>query len=108
VGFSVVMIAQHIINPLNNEYDQLETWTVAAALAEATEQIELGDYDTVARRVVTLVEAGIEIFLLQFQPLKQELRRFAEEIIPRVRYLQRDCAVAREEWKPSATAPHTS
>jgi alkanesulfonate monooxygenase len=41
LGFSVVMIAQHIINPLNNDYDQLKTWTAAAALAEATERIEL-------------------------------------------------------------------
>src|SRR5215469_6112325 len=41
LGFSVVMIAQHIINPLNNDYHQLETWSAAAALAEATERIEL-------------------------------------------------------------------
>jgi alkanesulfonate monooxygenase len=68
----------------------------------------VGDYDTVARRIVTLVEAGIETFLLQFQPLRQELRRFAEEIMPRVRYLQRDCAVAREDWKSSEATPHTS
>jgi len=35
------MIAQHIINPLNNDYHQLETWSAAAGLAEATERIEL-------------------------------------------------------------------
>jgi alkanesulfonate monooxygenase len=27
LGFRVVMIAQHIINPLNNDYHQLETWS---------------------------------------------------------------------------------
>jgi alkanesulfonate monooxygenase len=48
----------------------------------------VGDYDTVARRIVAHSEAGIETFLLQFQPLKAELRRFAEEIIPRVHDLQ--------------------
>jgi alkanesulfonate monooxygenase len=68
----------------------------------------VGDYDTVARRIVTVVEAGIETFLLQFQLLKQELRRFAEEIVPRVRYLQRDCTVAREDLKSSEAASHTS
>jgi alkanesulfonate monooxygenase len=48
----------------------------------------VGDYDTVARRIVALTEAGIETFLLQFQPMKAELRRFAEQIMPRVRELQ--------------------
>jgi alkanesulfonate monooxygenase len=60
----------------------------------------VGDYDTVARRVVTLIEAGIATFLLQFQPLRQELRRFAEEIIPRVSYLQGGRRVTHEDWKP--------
>ena len=49
----------------------------------------VGDYDTVAQRIVALTEAGIETFLLQFQPLKDELQRFAEQIMPRVRELQR-------------------
>lgn len=34
-GFTTTLIAEHIINPRNQELDQLETWT-AAALAEAT------------------------------------------------------------------------
>jgi alkanesulfonate monooxygenase len=50
----------------------------------------VGDYDTVAGRILTLTEAGIETFLLQFQPFRQELRRFAQEIMPRVRELQKD------------------
>jgi alkanesulfonate monooxygenase len=49
----------------------------------------VGDYDTIARRIVELSETGIETFLLQFQPMKSELRRFAEQIMPRVRELQR-------------------
>jgi alkanesulfonate monooxygenase len=40
-GFSTTLIAQHIINPRNQELDQLETWTAAAALAEATTSIEI-------------------------------------------------------------------
>jgi alkanesulfonate monooxygenase len=52
----------------------------------------VGDYDTVARRIVAHTEAGIETFLLQFQPLKAELHRFAEEIVPRVRELQHGAA----------------
>jgi alkanesulfonate monooxygenase len=49
----------------------------------------VGDYDTIARRIVTLTDAGVETFLLQFQPMRSELRRFAEQIMPRVRDLQR-------------------
>lgn len=52
----------------------------------------VGDYDTVARRIVELTEAGIETFLLQFQPMEAELRRFAEHIMPRVQELQRQGA----------------
>ncbi|MFN6499373.1 MAG: LLM class flavin-dependent oxidoreductase [Nostoc sp. DedQUE01] len=40
-GFTTTLIAQHIINPRNQELDQLETWTAAAALAEATDSIEI-------------------------------------------------------------------
>jgi alkanesulfonate monooxygenase len=40
-GFTTTLIAQHIINPRNQEFDQLETWTAAAALAEATTSIEI-------------------------------------------------------------------
>jgi alkanesulfonate monooxygenase SsuD/methylene tetrahydromethanopterin reductase-like flavin-dependent oxidoreductase (luciferase family) len=49
----------------------------------------VGDYGSVAQRIVALTEAGIETFLLQFQPFKDELRRFAEQIMPRVREMQR-------------------
>jgi alkanesulfonate monooxygenase len=42
----------------------------------------------VAQRIVAPTEAGIETFLFQFQPLKDELQRFAEQIMPRVRELQ--------------------
>ncbi|MBD2298036.1 LLM class flavin-dependent oxidoreductase [Nostoc sp. FACHB-190] len=40
-GFTTTLIAQHIINPRNQQLDQLETWTAAAALAEATSSIEI-------------------------------------------------------------------
>lgn len=40
-GFTTTLIAEHIINPRNAELDQLETWTTAAALAEATHSIEI-------------------------------------------------------------------
>lgn len=41
VGFSSTLLAQHIINCYDQDFDQLETWTAAAALAEATEKIEI-------------------------------------------------------------------
>ncbi|MBD2433455.1 MULTISPECIES: LLM class flavin-dependent oxidoreductase [Fischerella] len=40
-GFTTTLIAEHIINPRNQELDQLETWTTAAALAQATKSIEI-------------------------------------------------------------------
>ncbi|WP_349644669.1 MULTISPECIES: LLM class flavin-dependent oxidoreductase [unclassified Bradyrhizobium] len=48
----------------------------------------VGSYDTVARRIVEFHAAGIELFMLQFQPLDVNMRRFAEQVIPRVRRLQ--------------------
>ena len=43
----------------------------------------VGSYDTVAERISAFHTAGIELFMLQFQPLETELDRFAEHIIPR-------------------------
>lgn len=40
-GFTTTLIAQHLINPRNQEFDQLETWTTAAALAEVSDRIEI-------------------------------------------------------------------
>lgn len=45
----------------------------------------VGDYDTVAERIAEFHAAGIQTFLLQFQPLVSEAERFASEVIPRVR-----------------------
>lgn len=45
----------------------------------------VGSYDRVADRIVAFGDAGIELFMLQFQPLRTELQRFAAEVLPRVR-----------------------
>ncbi|BBP98909.1 monooxygenase [Burkholderia sp. SFA1] len=47
----------------------------------------VGDYDTVARRIAAFHRAGIELFMLQFQPFEADMRVFAEEVAPRVRRL---------------------
>ena len=44
----------------------------------------VGGYDTVASRIEDFNRAGIETFMLQFQPFEAEMRRFAEQIMPRV------------------------
>lgn len=44
----------------------------------------VGSYDEVARRMQEFVDIGIELFMIQFQPLLPELRRFAEHVIPRL------------------------
>jgi alkanesulfonate monooxygenase len=45
----------------------------------------VGSYDEVAARIGAFHAAGIELFMLQFQPFEVEMKRFAEEVIPRVR-----------------------
>jgi alkanesulfonate monooxygenase len=45
----------------------------------------VGSYDEVAARIGAFHAAGIELFMLQFQPFEVEMQRFAEEVIPRVR-----------------------
>ena len=47
----------------------------------------VGSYDQVAERIVAFNHAGIETFMLQYQPFEAEMRRFAAEIMPRVRRL---------------------
>jgi len=45
----------------------------------------VGSYDEVAQRINAFHDAGIELFMLQFQPVETETERFAAEVIPRVR-----------------------
>ncbi|WGD28316.1 LLM class flavin-dependent oxidoreductase [Ancylobacter sp. WKF20] len=45
----------------------------------------VGSYDQVSERILAFHKAGIELFMLQFQPLRAEMRRFAAEVVPRVR-----------------------
>lgn len=47
----------------------------------------VGSYDQVAERIAAFHEIGVELFMLQFQPLESELERFAREVFPRVRSL---------------------
>jgi alkanesulfonate monooxygenase len=49
----------------------------------------VGSYDEVADRIIDFHATSIELFMLQFQPFEAEMRRFAEEVIPRVRQRQR-------------------
>lgn len=41
LGFESTLVAQHILNPRDDERDQLETWTASAGLAAVTERIEI-------------------------------------------------------------------
>lgn len=45
----------------------------------------VGSYDTVADRIRPFHATGIELFMLQFRPFEAEMRRFAEQVMPRVR-----------------------
>jgi alkanesulfonate monooxygenase len=45
----------------------------------------VGSYEQVAERIAAFHEAGIELFMLQFQPIDAELDRFADKIIPQFR-----------------------
>lgn len=41
LNFKVALLAQYLINPMNNDFDQVETWSASAALAQATQRIEI-------------------------------------------------------------------
>ncbi|GAB7521408.1 LLM class flavin-dependent oxidoreductase [Paraburkholderia sp. 2C] len=47
----------------------------------------VGSYDTVARRIADFHRAGVELFMLQFQPFEASMRVFAEEVLPRAKAL---------------------
>jgi alkanesulfonate monooxygenase len=47
----------------------------------------VGSYETVAQRIAAFHRAGIELFMLQFQPFEADMRGFAERVIPRVKAL---------------------
>ena len=47
----------------------------------------VGTCDQVAERIREFHELGVELFMLQFQPFEKEMRRFAEEVRPRVESL---------------------
>ncbi len=44
----------------------------------------VGSYETVAARIDAFHRAGIELFMLQFQPFEAEMRRFAGQVLPRL------------------------
>lgn len=48
----------------------------------------VGTPEQVARRIVRFRRAGADLLLLQFSPQLEEMERFAEEVIPRVRELE--------------------
>lgn len=54
----------------------------------------VGDYDTVAARIVDWYGDGIETFMLAFQPFEAEMERFAAEIMPRVHRLLERAEIA--------------
>ena len=47
----------------------------------------VGTYDQVAARIRAFHDAGIELYMLQFQPFEADMRRFAAEVMPRVKAL---------------------
>ncbi len=47
----------------------------------------VGSYDTVAARIRDFWAAGVELFMLQFQPFEAEMARFATEVRPRLAHL---------------------
>lgn len=64
----------------------------------------VGSYETVARRILEFTEAGIETFLLQFQPFEYEMQRFADQVVPRVRELQLNPRQRSQEHSVSLAA----
>ncbi len=49
----------------------------------------VGSYDAVAERMLQFHAAGVETFLLQYQPFEDEMRRFARHVMPRLGVIPR-------------------
>ncbi|HVE11707.1 MAG TPA: LLM class flavin-dependent oxidoreductase [Paraburkholderia sp.] len=47
----------------------------------------VGSFDTVARRIAEFHRAGVELFMLQFQPFEASMRVFAQQVLPRAKAL---------------------
>jgi alkanesulfonate monooxygenase len=45
----------------------------------------VGSYEQVVERIHAFHDAGVGLFMLQFQPIEVELDRFADKIIPQFR-----------------------
>jgi alkanesulfonate monooxygenase len=45
----------------------------------------VGSYEQVIERIAAFHDAGVELFMLQFQPIEAEVDRFADKIIPHFR-----------------------
>lgn len=45
----------------------------------------MGTGEQIAERILEFEQAGVNLLLLQFSPQYEEMERFAEEVIPRVR-----------------------
>jgi alkanesulfonate monooxygenase len=77
------------IQKLNTDPEVVMKQTMAKSLRVGTNGGTaaglVGSYDTVTRRIHEFHAAGIELFMLQFQPFEAEMARFAENIIPRFR-----------------------
>jgi alkanesulfonate monooxygenase len=44
----------------------------------------IGSFDAVAEKIVRFNQTGIEMFMLSFQPFEEQMRIFANEVMPRV------------------------
>lgn len=55
----------------------------------------LGTPERVTERFLEFKRAGVTVFLLQFSPQLEEMERFAEEVIPLVRQLERAQAASK-------------
>lgn len=56
----------------------------------------VGSYDEVASRIAEFHSVGVDLFLLQFQPIQAEMARFAEHVIPRVHAAVERPAISRD------------
>ncbi|BAY49560.1 luciferase-like protein [Scytonema sp. HK-05] len=110
-GFTTTLIAEHIINPRNQELDQLETWTAAAALAEATNSIEiiaavkpLLFHPTVLAKMALGIDAisggrfAINLVSAWFKPEMEKSGIFFLSHDERYRYSQEWIAVVKALW----------
>jgi alkanesulfonate monooxygenase len=80
-------------------------WTGGVRVFGATALALVGDASSVAEGIMAFADAGVSQFILSGWPNPQELQRFGDDVLPRVRELERKSQVISPESRSESSQP---